>query len=244
VVLALDSGTVQILLLAVELILLVPTLSLLILNRREIGARETLMRHFSSVADVITRQEYFVAVVDAIQRSERTLVGSVTGSSPLNEEGEVIRHILGSIAEASKRGVQLRYLLPLAPDRLKMGSLYSKNGAKVKFSPAVLVSDARYMCIDSKTVIIGVPERQGRDEPTRKGYTVQSESVSRLFMREFEELWESPQSKSYDQYLRELVGQTRTGNSTASPGLIASQIGVSPEEVESAIKSIGGKGSV
>ena len=237
--LGLDTGTIQLLLLAVELILLVPTLLLLVLNRREVGERETLMRHFSSVADVITRQEYFVAVVDAIQRSEHTLVGSVTGSPPVNEEGEVIRHILNSISEASKRGVEIRYLLPLAPDRLRMGSLYAKSGARVKFSPAVLVSDARYMCTDSKVVIIGVPERQGRNEPTRKGYTVQSESVSRLFMNDFEEVWGSAPSKSYDQYLRELVGQARAGNAAASSGLIAGQIGVSTEDVESAIRSLG-----
>ena len=237
--LTIDNGTIQVLLLAVELILLVATLSLLALNRREIGARETMMRHFSSVADVITRQEYFVAVVDAVQGSKQTLVGSVTGSPPSTEEGEVIRQILNSISEAAKRGVDIRYLLPLAPDRLRMAGLYSKNGAKVKFSPAILVSDARYMCTDSKVVTIGVPEREGKNGPTRKGYTVQSETVSRLFTRDFEESWGSDQSKTYEQYLKELVGQARSGNPSASPGLIAGQIGVATEDVESAIKALG-----
>jgi phosphatidylserine/phosphatidylglycerophosphate/cardiolipin synthase-like enzyme len=236
---ALDSGTIQILLLAVELILLVATLSVLVLNRREMKSREVLMRHFSSVADVITRQEYFVAVVDAIQRAERTLIGSVTGSPPSSEEGEVIHQILNSLAEASKRGVNLRYLLPLAPDRLRMGRLYTRNGAQVKFSPSVLVSDARYTCLDGKVVLIGVPERSGRNEPTRKGYTISSESVSRLFTREFEDNWNAAEAKSYADYLKELVRQARGSNPNASPELMANNFGVGTDDVEMTLQALG-----
>lgn len=238
---ALDNGTIQLLLLAVELILLVATLSVLVLNRREMKAREQLMRHFSSVADVITRQEYFVAAVDAIQRSERTLIGSVTGSPPSSEEGEVIRQILNTIAEASKRGVNLRYLLPLAPDRLQMGRLYTKSGAQVKFSPSVLISDARYTCQDGRVVLIGVPERGGRNEPTRKGYTISSESVSRLFTKEFEDDWAAAEAKTYEDYLRELVKQARTSNPSASPELIARNLGIDTEDVEGTLQKLGQK---
>lgn len=237
--LALDTGTIQELLLAVELVLLVATLSLLVLNRREMKAREQLMRHFTSVSDVITRQEYFVAVVDAIQRASKSLSGSVTGSPPSSEEGEVIRQILNSIAEASKTGVAIRYLLPLAPDRLKMAKLYTASGAKVKFSPSVLISDARYTCIDEKVVLIGVPERSGRNEPTRKGYTIVSESVTRLFTDEFEGQWGSSNSKSYYDYLKELVGLARGTNPSASSELIAVNLGVETEDVEEVLRAIG-----
>jgi hypothetical protein len=237
-----DNGTVQLLLLAVELVLLVATLSLLVLNRREMRAREALMRHFTSVADVITRQEYFVAVIDAVQRAQRTLAGSVTGSPPSNEEGEVIRQILNSIAEASRRGVAIRYLLPLAPDRLRMGRLYSRSGAKVKFSPSVLIGDARYTCVDGKVVLIGIPERSGRNEPTRKGYTIASESVAALFSKDFEEQWSAPGAKSYEDYLRELVGQARASNPSASAELIAGNLGVGREDVEQVLGSAEGAG--
>lgn len=238
---ALDNGTIQVLLLVVELVLLVATLSLLVLNRRETRAREVLMRHFTSVADVITRQEYFVAVIDAVQRSQKTLVGSVTGSPPSNEEGEIIRQILNSIAEAAKRKVAIRYLLPLAPDRLRMGRLYSRSGAIVKFSPSVLIGDARYSCVDSKIVLVGIPERSGKNEPTRKGYTIGSESVARLFMRDFEEQWATPGAMTYEDYLKELVGQARASNSSASPELIAGNLGVGKEDVEEALRALGQK---
>jgi hypothetical protein len=236
---ALDSGTIQELLLAVELILLVATLSLLVVNRREMKAREQLMRHFSSVADVITRQEYFVAAVDAIQRAEKSLVGSVTGSPPSSEEGEVIRQILNSISEASRRSVEIRYLLPLAPDRLKMAKLYTANGASVRFSPSVLISDARYTCLDGKVVLIGVPERSGRNEPTRKGYTIVSESVASLFSKEFETQWGAAGAKSYEDYLKELVGQARESNPSASPELMAGNLGVGTDDVERVLHALG-----
>ena len=237
----LSNGTVQVLLLVVELVLLVATLALLVLNRRETKAREVLMSHFTSVADVITRQEYFVAVIDAIQRSEKALVGEVTGSPPSNEEGEIIRQILNSIAEAAKRGVAVRYLLPMAPDRIRMGRLYAGSGAQVKFSPSVLIGDARYTCVDGKVVLVGIPERSGRNEPTRKGYTIASESVARLFARDFEEQWGTPGARSYDDYLRELVGNARTSNPSASPELIGGNLGIGKEDVEAALRAIGQK---
>lgn len=236
---SLDNSTIQLLLLGVELVLLVATVSLLVFNRREISAREELVRHFSSVADVITRQEYFVAVIETVQKAERTLIGSVTGSSPTNEEGEVIRQILNSISDASKRGVSVRYLLPLAPDRLRMGRLYMTSGAAVKFSPSVLISDARYTCADGRVSLIGVPERSGRNEPTRKGYSIVSESVARLFTKEFEDQWVSGQAKSYEDYLKELITQARQSNPSASPELIAGNMGIGAEDVEKILRQLG-----
>ncbi len=167
-----ELSTLQVLLLAVELLLLVGTFVLRVLNRREAKARETLTQHLLSVADVITRQEYFVAVVETIQRAERSLIGSVTGSAPAMEEGEVIRQLLRSIGEAAKRGVRIRYLLPPAPDRLRMAKSYSANGSDVEVNPSLLISDARYMCADEELVLVGVPERRGRNEPTRRGYAI------------------------------------------------------------------------
>lgn len=242
VALALDSGTVQLLLLGVELVLLVGTLSLLVLNRREMRAREQLMRHFTSVADVITRQEYFVAAIDTIQRAQKTLMGSVTGSPPPREEGEIVRQILNSVAEASKRGVAVRYLLPLAPDRLGMGRMYAKSGAEVRFNPLVLISDARYTCVDGRVVLIGIPERSGRNEPTRKGYTITSESVSLLFTKDFEERWSAADAKTYPEYLNELVGQARASNPNASPEFIARNLGVGTEDVEGVLRTRAEKG--
>lgn len=238
VAVTLDAASTQLILLVVELALLVATFVLLWTNRREAKSREAVIRHFTSVADVITRQEYFVAVIDTIQRTERSLFGSVTGNPPSREEGEVVQQIIDALAGASKRGVNIRYLLPLSPDRLRMGELYAKSGAEVKFNSSILISDARYMCSDNKLVLVGVPERSGRNEPTRKGYTIPSESVCSLFAREFEAKWDSAESKGYGAYLGELVGQARSSNPTASPELIATNLRIGREDVIRALREL------
>lgn len=234
-----ELSNFQLPLLIVELFLLVATVSLLVLNRREQKSREKMMNHFTSVADVITRQEYFVAVVDAIQRAERYLCGSVTGSPPTHEEGEVIQQILSAISDASRRGVKMRYILPLAPDRLQMGKRYKLSGADVKFHPSLLVSDMRYMLVDERLVLLGVPERKGRNEPTRKGFTIPSESVAHLFKTQFETQWSSSDAKGYQQYLGELVATARASDPSVSVDLVAGNLGVDKEDVVAAVGSAG-----
>lgn len=234
--LGIQLGDLQLPLLLVELILLVATVALLTLNRKDVKSREAMMDHFSSVADVITRQEYFVAVVDAMRRAEKRLSGSVTGSPPSQEETEVITQILSAVSDAAKRGVEVLYLLPLLPDRVQMGRKYIAAGAEVKFHPSLLISDARYMLVDDNEVLVGVPERKGKNEPTRKGYSIPSESVAHLFKMEFESQWNSKESKSYAQYLSELVTQARASNPNISIELMANNLGIEKGEVESILK--------
>ena len=235
---ALDAAATQLFLLVVELALLVATFVLLWANRREMKSREALIRHFTSVADVITRQEYFVAFIDTILRAEASLFGSVTGNPPAPEEDEIVQQILDSLVGASKRGVKIRYLLPQSPDRLHMGGRYVRSGAEVRFNPSVLISDARYMCADEKTVLVGVPDRTGRNEPTRKGYSIPSESVCRLFAKEFEDQCESDESRSYEKYLTELVGQARASNPSTSPELIAANLRIEKADIVATLQRL------
>jgi hypothetical protein len=232
------ASALQVPLLIVELVLLVATLAVLLLNRRESRSREKLMQHFTSVADVITRQEYFVAVVETIQRAERWLCGSVTGSPPSHEEAEVIEQILKAIADATSRGVAVKYLIPLAPDRLQMAKRYRGCGAEVRLHPSLLVNDVRYMLVDDEVALIGVPARKGKKEPTRKGYTIPSESVVHLFKTQFDSQWNSPEAKSYEQYLRELVGQAKSSNPDISAELVAGNLGLDKGDVQSVLESI------
>jgi len=238
VILQAELGAFQLPLLIVEFVLLVATVSLLVLNRREQKSREKMMDHFSSVADVITRQEYFVAVVDSIQRAQNQLCGSVTGSPPAHEEVEVIQQILAAITDAARRGVRMRYLLPLAPDRLQMGRRYKLSGAEVKFHPSLLMSDVRYTLVDDKIVLVGVPARKGKNEPTRKGFTIPSESVAYLFKTQFETQWSSNEAKGYQEYLGELVTQARVSNPNVSVELMAGNLGVDTEDIVAAIRSL------
>ncbi len=232
------SDLVNLALLGVELFLLVVTITLLVLNRRELHGRDRLLERLSAATDVVSRQEYFVTILQSIQTASKSLSGVVTGSAPPREESEVIRQVTGAIEQAVSRGVRVRYLLPRAPDRLQMAQRYVKAGAEVRFNPEVLVIDARYMIVDGQSVVIGVPERKGRDEPTRRGYIVPSESVASMFLQEFEKRWASKDAVPCQQYLSEVVSKARQSNPTISAELIATQLRIEIEDVEGILRTL------
>jgi hypothetical protein len=118
-----------------------------------------------------------------------------------------------------------------------MAQRYAKAGAGVRFNPEVLVSDARYMIVDGQSVVIGVPERKGKDEPTRKGYIVPSESVASMFTQEFEKRWTSSEAKPYEDYLSEVVGRARQSNPSISSELIASNLKVPKEDIDAILRN-------
>lgn len=235
----LGSGLFNLALLAVELFLLVVTIVLLVLNRREFRGRNQLIEHISMAADVVTRQEYFVTVLETLQGAEHYVRGVVTGSPPSSEEGEVINQLLGVISSAVGRGVDVRYLLPHAPDRLHMAQRYRSAGAVVKFNAAVLVSDARFMVVDDKEVVVGLPVRKGQDEPTKKGHLIPSESVASLFREQFDRLWDSPDALEYERYLKEVVASALKSSPRISPDLIATNLKLDRAEVERAMSASG-----
>ena len=171
--------------------------------------------------------------MESIQTSEKKIHGVVTGSAPPTAEAEIIHKVTDAISQATSKGVNVRYLLPQSPDRLQMAQQYVRAGAEVRFNPVILVSDARYMIVDDRSVVIGVPERKGRDEPTRKGYVVPSESIAAMFREEFEKRWLSPETRGYRQYLAEVVAGIRSSNPAISTDLIASTLRVPKEEIES-----------
>jgi hypothetical protein len=228
----LQSDLQTVALLIIEPFLLLVTLLLLILNRREQKGRDRLLQRLSAATDVVSRQEYFVAVLGSLQSAASYVYGSVTGSPPQAEESEVINQVTSAISTAAERDVKVKYLLPMAPDRLQVGQWYAGAGAEVRFNPGVLVSDARYMVVDDKSVVIGVPERKGRNETTKKGYVVPSETVAFLFKVHFEARWSSPETKTYKQYLSAVVTNARQSNPAISSELIASNLKLDRGEVE------------
>ncbi|MCL5069052.1 MAG: hypothetical protein M1368_11995, partial [Thaumarchaeota archaeon] len=181
-----NINSVQLPLFLVELILLAATLILIMMKRSEFRAKDELMRHVSSATESITRQEYFTSVIDAIQASKRDIFSMVTATAPSLEEADVIAIILEYVTKAVNRGVSVRVLMPCSIDRLFIARRYRTTGAEVKFHPALIVNDARFTIVDDRTVVIGVPERSGRDGPTKKGHNITSESIASLFKERFE----------------------------------------------------------
>jgi hypothetical protein len=216
--------TPEMALLFLESVLLIATITLLIYSIKEGRARDKVLREMAKTTRILTRQDYFNAVIDAMQKAEKEVFGCITGRVPKGGDRKQVDKIISTLKTLSRRGVTIRYLLPKLPDRLCIGHQYTKAGAEVRYSNCLFVNDSRYMVVDDRFVILGIPEEKGDKEPTKKGYRVPSEGLGRILNEHFYNCWEH--NIPYWDYLREVVKQTN-----ATPSLLAKELRVSEEEV-------------
>jgi hypothetical protein len=228
----LQIPSVEFTLLVVEVLLLLVTLFVVILTMREARHRGALLNQMIQTASTVSRQEYFTTVVEGIQAAEKTLWGIVTGSKPEEREYDTIETIIEQLLAATSKEVEVRYLLPVNPDRLHMASRYKAAGAEVRFHPALVISDLRYMIVDDKLVVVGLPRRTGQDEPTRKGYKIPSERMTRILREDFEKYWESHDAVEYRTYLLRIIRDSREGHPSLSDQLLADQLGITVKEIQ------------
>jgi hypothetical protein len=221
----------NLLLLVVELVLLAPTLLLLILGRREERGRRELLTHITSTARLVSRQDYFNSVRVGMEGSKESIMGSITGSAPKTQEQEdQVNKITEEIGRASRRGVSVRYMVPKLHDRLTVATRYKTVGAEVRFHPSLVVSDLRYIVIDGKESVIGLPSSASENSPTREGYLIPSEGLARLFASQFEEKW--AMSLSYDDYVMEIIAEAKSHDPNVSQALLSSQLGITEVEIQ------------
>jgi hypothetical protein len=220
----------NLILLTVELLLLIPTLALLILGRRETQGRQTLLRQMATTAKMVSRQQYFNSVQLGMQNATKSIKGSITGSSPQTpEQKDQVDGIFEQIRHASGRNVTLQYLLPRTQDRIGLASKYKEAGADLRFHPGLIVSDIRYMIVDGKLTVLGLPSAAGENEPTREGYVIPSEGLAQILLQQFEEQW--AQAMTYDDYLHGVLLETKSHNPNISSQLLSLQLKISESDV-------------
>ena len=224
----------NLILLIVELLLLVPTLALLILGRRETQGRQALLRQMATTARMVSRQEYFNSVQFAMQNAAKSIKGSITGSAPQTpEQRDQVDGIFAQIHNANTRNVTIQYLLPKTQDRLGVASRYREAGAELRFHPGLIVSDIRYMVVDGKHAVLGLPSAAGENEPTREGYVIPSEGLAQILLQQFEEKW--AQAATYDEYLHDVLLETKSHNPNISSQLLSLQLSIPESEVNRSI---------
>ena len=217
-------------LLAVELVLLIATLSLLIQARRESTGREKLLEQMAHTARVVSRQEYFNAVHFVMQSARNSINGSITGSVPsTTEQKDQIQAIIDRISQAKTRGVKVQYIFPKSPDRLVVANQYREAGAEIRLHAGIIVSDLRYTVIDNAYTVLGLPSSAGENQPTREGYVVPSEALAEIFLHQFRTRWE--EAAPYDEYLKSIVSEIRNHNPNMSIQLLSSQLQIPESEI-------------
>src|SRR5512135_3270739 len=200
--------SVEFALLLLESGLLVATVIMLIYGIHEGKRRDHLLREVGRVIKVLTRQEYFFSIMEAMLDAKREIIGCVTGRPPSGDDVGMTRHIADAIERMTKKGVSVKYLLPKFPDRLQIGFQYMKAGAEIFFSSCLIVHNLRYIIVDEEILVLGMPEKTGEKEATKKGYTIPSEGLATLLRNYFNSCEDRTSLKDYLQEVLKHSGAT------------------------------------
>ena len=198
--------TVETTLLILESVLLVATIILLLYSIREGKGRKNLLLEVGKATKILTRQEYFLTVTDSMMDARIEVIGFITGRLPTGDDKKRVRDIINNIEKLTKNDIKVKYLIPKFPDRLHIGYLYSRAGAEVRYGIGAIASDIRYIIVDDRFVVIGIPESMGEKEATKKGYRIPSESLAAILKDQFYRCWE--ESMTYEKYVKEAIKQT------------------------------------
>lgn len=202
--------SIEAVLLLLESILLIATIVLLIYSIKEGKQRDKLLIEVSRATKVLSRQEYFLTVVDSMMDAEREIIGTITGRPPKGDDKKLTKDVVEAIERLSKKGVKITYLLPKFPDRLHIGYLYVKAGAEVRYSNCVMVHNIRFIIVDENTVVLGIPEFTGEREATKKGYRIPSQGLAIILKNYFNQC---ENQIGFVDYLREVISQTGASTS-------------------------------
>jgi len=217
--------TINTVLLILESILLVATIILLLYSIREGRGRRNLLLEVGKATRILTRQEYFLNVTDSMMDAKDEVAGVITGRLPAEDDKKRVKDIINNIEKLTKDGVKVRYLIPKFHDRLHVGYLYNKAGAEVRYSVCAIANNIRYIIVDDRLAVIGIPESVGEKEATRKGYRIPSEGLAAILKDHFTRCWE--ESIFYEAYLKEIIRQTG-----ATPKLLAKELQIDERELE------------
>jgi hypothetical protein len=221
--------TLEIGLLALESILLIFTIILLIYSIKEGKQRDKLIMEVGKATKILTRQEYFLTIMDSMLDAESEIVGCITGRMPSGDDAKMTRDIIDTIERLTKKGVRIKYLMPRFPDRLHIGYLYSKAGAEVYYSGCLMVHNIRFIIVDEKIVVLGIPESVGEAEATKKGYRLPSEGLAMVLKNYFDTC---ERQASFVDYLKEVIEQTG-----ASIDHLAREYRIDAEELKRLVSS-------
>lgn len=197
--------TLEIGLLLLESVLLLFTIVLLFYSIKEGKQRDKLIMEMGKATRVLTRQEYFLSIIDSMMDAKEEIVGCITGRPPSGDDVKMTRTIIENIKQVSKQGVRITYILPKFPDRLHIGCRYMKAGADIRYSSCLMVHNMRFIIVDDRTVVMGVPESTGEKEATKKGYRIPSEGLAMVLKNYFDTC---EKQSTFQEYLKEVLKQT------------------------------------
>ncbi|KPK03011.1 MAG: hypothetical protein AMK71_00190 [Nitrospira bacterium SG8_35_4] len=215
--------TLEIGLLSLESLLLLFTIVLLIYSIKEGKQRDKLIMEVGKATRVLTRQEYFLTIIDSMMDAKEEIVGCITGRPPMGDDIRMTRTIMENIKQITQKGIRITYILPKFPDRLHIGHKYMKAGANIMYSSCLMVHNIRFIIVDERVVVMGVPEITGEKESTKKGYRIPSDGLAMVLKNYFNTC---EKQSTFTEYLTEVMKQTGT-----TPEHIAREYNIDEKEL-------------
>ncbi len=104
--------TIETVLLLLESVLLVATVTLLLYSIKEGKDRKNLLLEVGKATKILTRQEYFLTVTDSMMDARSEVIGCITGRLPTGDDKKRTKNIIDDIQRLTRDGVRIKYLIP------------------------------------------------------------------------------------------------------------------------------------
>ncbi|OGW73021.1 MAG: hypothetical protein A2484_07340 [Nitrospirae bacterium RIFOXYC2_FULL_44_7] len=99
-----------------------------------------------------------------------------------------------------------------------------KAGAEIRYSSCLMAHNIRFIIVDDRIVVIGIPDSIGEKEATKKGYRIPSEGLAMILKDYFNKCGNQI---SFVEYLEEVIKQTG-----ATPKHLAQELQIDETELE------------
>lgn len=159
-----------------------------------------------------------------MMEAKEEIIGCITGRIPTGDNKKRTQDIISHIERLTKDGLRITYLMPKFPDRLHIGYLYAKAGADVRYSSCLIAHNIRFIVVDDRLVVIGIPEITGEREATKKGYRIPSEGLAMILKEHFNSCGNQI---GFAEFLKEVISQT-----AATPKHLAQELQIDEKELE------------
>jgi adenylate kinase family enzyme len=138
-----------------------------------------------------------------------------------------------AIAEAARRGVQIRLIVGATDDCLPAAIELSRiANTEVRFDPSLAFADVNYLSADESTLVVGIrkvlPDPHAY-EVSKEWYHILSSTMVSAMNSVFIQRWDAPSTSTLEQMLRRSIPRIVSGNGRES---VSRQLGLSLAEVD------------
>lgn len=214
-------------LLVVELLLIILSIILISLSRKEEKTRSNHLEAMLNVTENLTRREYFQNIYDILNDSGEYFHSYVTFKKYGDEDHSNVNELVKLIKNKSNK-ITIKYLAPKERNSLKMGYLNTSNGAEVRFHVGLLANDLRFSISDNIYTVIGIPSLQ-RTLGTLRSIKIKSGELTIILKVQFDTFWE--EGISYQDYLQETVEEIKDANPNINDIKIAEYLDLPISEI-------------